>query len=713
MAMFDAPLPPSGSRAVLLARYSDSHQNPLSADDQLAVLREDCARYGWAVVGEFKDEAKSGRYVGKRIGYIEAMAMTVAGLADVICVFQLDRLGRNSRELHDAKNRLQDADAVIYTHDHGVMDRIQFALFAEMAQIESERLSERVTRGRRAAAERGQFMGSAPYGYRVVVARDANGEPLLNSRGVQIRDIEIDPVTSKVVLRIHEDFDAGKSAYEIARALTREGVPTPRGGQIWHPNTIRGHETRSGVLRNPIAIGEMLNCKVKTKLDERTGRITRRKNDVAKVVKTDAPWLRIVPQDLWDRNQERLSGAVPSKLVDRRRPVHLLTGLSKCGVCGGPFVQVSAKMGCYAHKFGDCPNERKVRRQDLERVVLEGLVQRVAHSTVVTWFIPEYVRERGVANAEQEDRHQLAIQRLAEVNREIENLIAQARAGAKGYAAQLINEDLEKSGAEKERLARLVRAGAQAQPSVPLTSENLVSRMHELLDNLAIELEGDERDATRARDTIRRLITKVTVTPLKDRGGRPNGRNTGAVRVTVEGEVSKLVDKAMLDRKIMHSPVNSDVHDLSIATFEYYVDLDRLLSPREQAVWRDAEVIAKMLDVADWPVLFREMIEAMNERGREPTPLEREADETRARIALAKFRHDDWVHGVHLGRYEWGWVWSARKLTDDQWRERFRRSSEKLPPPEEGVRATGQIGVISLSGPEAYVVTIGPRRQKK
>ena len=174
--MFNSVLPPAGSRAVLLGRYSSHFQNPLSADDQIAVLRQDCARLGWQVVAEFTDKAKSGRSVAGRAGYLEAMATAEAGGVDVICVFHLDRLGRNARELHDAKYRLNDVDAVIYTHGQGIMDRLQFALYAEMAQIESERISERTRRGRRAAAERGRFLGDAPYGYRLAAEVDANGE---------------------------------------------------------------------------------------------------------------------------------------------------------------------------------------------------------------------------------------------------------------------------------------------------------------------------------------------------------------------------------------------------------------------------------------------------------------------------------------------------------------------------------------------------------
>jgi recombinase len=42
-----------------------------------------------------------------------------------------------------------------------------------------------------------------------------------------------------VVDRIYDEHQSGKSFGEIARGLTREGVPTAHGGRRWWPSTIR------------------------------------------------------------------------------------------------------------------------------------------------------------------------------------------------------------------------------------------------------------------------------------------------------------------------------------------------------------------------------------------------------------------------------------------------------------------------------------------
>lgn len=150
----------------------------------------------------------------------------------------------------------------------------------------------------------------------------------------------------------------------------------------------------AGLLRNPMLIGQIIHGKVTTEYDEKTGRVKKMRGDVAKRIEHDAPWLRIVPQEVWDRNQERLSKRPPSKLRDRRRPSYLLSGLVKCGVCGGPFNQIAVKMGCTTHRMKACSNGRRVKREDLERVVFEGLTARLAQPHIIQWFIPEYVRER-------------------------------------------------------------------------------------------------------------------------------------------------------------------------------------------------------------------------------------------------------------------------------------------------------------------------------
>lgn len=693
-------LPGPGARAVLLARFSTNQQNPLGADDQIRVLLEDCERLGWIVVGTFKDEGKSGRSIKNRTGYLEAMAMAAAGEVDVVAVYHLDRLGRDARELHDAKNRLEDANAVIFTHDKGVMGRLEFALYAEMAQLESDKLAERTTRGRLAAAERGKFMGDVPYGYELVPELDEKGQPVFNRRGVPIRKIALNAETSKVVLRVNLDFDAGLSPHQIAVALTREGVPTPEGGPIWHPNTIVGvARSMSGLLRNPLIVGRYIHGKVRNERDPKTGDLKKFKANAADMIEHDRPDLRIVPQDVWDRNQERLADRPPSKLRDRRRPSYPLSGLIKCGVCGGSYVQVSTTMGCSAHRLKACSNDRRVRRQDLEQAVLDGLTMRLGQPEVMTWMIPHYRQERGPASDAAGERRARAIKRLAELNDEIDSIRQQLKLNPKPHTRQFLNEELEPLLATKAQFEKEVARPAP-QAAAELTDAYIIQRFEALLKDLGGALQGDERDAARARDIVRSLITSVKVEPFDGYGGRPDGKGGRGLRVYIEGEISRLVERATLERKIMHVRGAGDMHDLPLATFYLYVDLFQPKTPEEQQLWRDVALIGRMLDDADRPILFSEMIDAMNDAEVELSPEQREAHETRARIALAQYRRGEWAKAIRIGRTH-GWVWAEREITDDEWRERFDKRSA----------ATGPIGIIRLGAPDAAVVLIRTARR--
>lgn len=686
--MFNNPTPPPGSRVLILGRYSSNLQNPMSADDQIRVCTDRCKQLGWEIVGVYKDEAKSGRSIAKRTGYLDMMAAAEAGLADVICVFALDRLGRNARELHHARDRLSDIEVAIFTLDRGVMSRLEFAIYAEMAQMESERIADRTTRGQRFAASRGRIMGDISYGYRKVAV--VPGEDPANEQR-----LEIDPVTSKVVLRVHQDYDAGISPFQIARDLTAEGVPTPEGNKNWHSNTILGSKRSGcGLLRNPIYVGRAVFGKVKTTYDAKTGKITKHKTSVADRIEHEAPWLRIIPDDLWERNQSQLeerSFELPSR---GRRPDYLLSGRVRCGVCGHPYALVATKMGCTARRVGACNNRRRVARQDLERIVLDGLTLRLAQSSVIEWFVPEYVREYEAATQDGVDRAERNAVRLADVTREIDNLVKQMKVGASGRAAQILNENLESLCDEKERLSRDLRVASPTH-DLDISPGDVTRRLGDLLDELGVALQGNERDATRAKEIIRSFIEKVTITPIEPTG-RPDGRGTGAVRVTVDGKITTLLDHALLDRKILHRHSAGDVQGLPIASFRLYVDLTRDLSDEQEGIWGDVAVLGRLLDDAEYPVLTESVLEAMNDRNRSPTLAEMETDERRTRLALAQLKRDRWIRSIRLGA-TFGWVWNDVELTDDEWRDRYDRRDEFKPP----------IGIVRTSPPAAHVIVVG------
>ena len=513
------------------------------------------------------------------------------------------------------------------------------------------------------------------------------------------RRVEVDEPAAAIVLRINHDYAAGMSPVQIATALTAEGLPSPEGKPVWSPSTILGTKrSGNGLLRNPFYVGHNIFGKTKVRLESKTGKFIKTKAATEDMVHNDAPWLRILPDELWRQVQDILNERTFTPARLNRRPDYLLSGLTKCGMCGGAFALTTARLGCANHRVKACDNPRRVVREDLERVVLEGLRGRIAQANIIDWFLPEYLQKAERAAQENAGREALQRARREEVDREIENVLKQVRAGAAGYAAKLINGNLESLGLEQERLTRELRAAKPAPPP-PLSTEAAVEKLHALLDNLGVALQGDERDATRARDIIRAFIQRIVVMPIASEG-RQDGRGCGLVRVTVERAISTLVDQALANGKTLHSRSAEAVQGLPTLTFRYYVDLDRRLSDQQEGVYADQAVLARLLEEADLPAHYRDLVAALNDLGREPTPAEIALLERRADFAMRSLRRNEWVRSVGQGA-EARWVWEGRGLSDEAWLDRLRHPEAFTPP----------VGIVGISPPEAYVVVIGPGSQ--
>ena len=150
-------------------------------------------------------------------------------------------------------------------------------------------------------------------------------------------------------------------------ALNAEGVPGPRGG-AWGPSTIHGNRRRgTGILNNELYLGRLVWNRLRYVKDPVTGRRVSRANAEADLVVQEVPELRIIDDALWAAAKARQKdlearGRPDSSdepgFWDRRRPRFLLSGLMRCGVCGGGYSKISAHLfGCsMARNKGTCDN---------------------------------------------------------------------------------------------------------------------------------------------------------------------------------------------------------------------------------------------------------------------------------------------------------------------------------------------------------------------
>jgi DNA invertase Pin-like site-specific DNA recombinase len=210
-----APGVRKGNRAVVYIRVSTDEQSA-----SIEAQRETCTRLaqqrGYAVVREYIDENVSGAIpIEKRPALVQALKALADDQADRLIVAKLDRLARNVRVA------LEIYEDYAQRHGWGILfgdmdvdtstavGKMQLSMFASVARFERDRISERTREALAVKRAQGVRLGRPP-----------NLPP-------------------EIIERIVADREAGWSLRAIASRLTRDGVATAQGGQLWYASTVR------------------------------------------------------------------------------------------------------------------------------------------------------------------------------------------------------------------------------------------------------------------------------------------------------------------------------------------------------------------------------------------------------------------------------------------------------------------------------------------
>jgi DNA invertase Pin-like site-specific DNA recombinase len=327
--------------AIVYVRQSSPQQvleNRESRERQYA-LAQLAQRLGWPaerVVIIDEDQARSGRWADNRSGYQRLMTEVTLSHVGIVLGLELSRVSRSNAEWH----RLIDVCGIFHTllcDQDGVYDaldgndRLLLGMKSALSEYELITMRNRLLRGSRNKAERGELFLSVPLGYLKTPAGEVIQEPDEQARGM--------------IQLVFEKFEELGSAYAVFRYLVvndlRLGFRRHRGGRIgeleWRPpspNRILS------ILRHPIYAGAYAYGMHRAGTrDPATGRSEGGKWFVPP---EELPVLlkdRLPAYISWDRylaNLERLernrslrgSQGVP------KRGEALLPGLVVCGKCG-------------------------------------------------------------------------------------------------------------------------------------------------------------------------------------------------------------------------------------------------------------------------------------------------------------------------------------------------------------------------------------------
>ena len=531
-------------RAVIYARYSTDLQSEASIEDQVRLCTARIEREGWRLVESYADRATSGAST-LRPGYQRMLRDAQAGRFDVVIAEALDRLSRDQEHVAALHKQLGFAGVRLITLTEGEINELHVGLKGTMNALFLKDLAAKTRRGLEGRVRSGKSGGGICYGYDVVRAVDAQGNPVRGDR-------TIDAAEAAVVVRIFEAYRTGRSPRQIARMLNDEGIAGP-GGRPWGDTTIRGNTLRgTGVLHNELYVGRLVWNRQRFIKDPATGRRVARLNPPEAWVVQEVPDLRIVDDALWTAVQERLTGvresprvvkARASEFWKHRRPQTLLTGLVHCGCCGGLMAtQGQDYLGCStARRQGTCTNRKLVRRGAIETVILEGLRERLMRPDMVAAFAEAFVEETNRQRKEAEVVTRATARELAEVERKLDGLVDAIAGGLRSSSLQRSLDELE---ARKAVLEERIRETAAPQPYLhPNLAELYRQKVVALTDLLA-----SPDDGTEALELVRSLIERVDV--------RPEGKGW---EVGLIGAIADMIKLATNAEAFVREPLKSSV----------------------------------------------------------------------------------------------------------------------------------------------------------
>lgn len=527
-------------RSFSYARFSSDDQNRASITDQFRNCRELAQRKGWAFLEHLNqvDEELTGRtkFGRKGLEAVLVIAKAKPRIVDRLICDDTSRLGRNAAEtLQTAKILLFHGIGLYFVEDGlDSSDQSFWENFCRKAVGDegySRSMGAKIKRGRRGRFLRGYNPGGGCYGYRNIPVFDHTRKGYYGMPFVTGVRQEIDPETSQIVMRIFTAYANGMSYKEVAAMLNAEGIPTSQGPRskrlpTWSRTAI------NSMLSNTRYIGKLSWGTTVEKIDPESGRRVREDVPQEQWDTREAPELRIISEELWNKVQAVRSQKVNvgvqntggmSRTEASRR--YLLSSLMDCGVCGGNMNVATSnptRYGCTNHRNRGkevCVNRTTVRQDALEKAFVGALSDKLRADdlredliqTLYAHLVKEMLLEQETDKTALEQRDEMVANRARYLRHKANLLQAIREEGG----CRSLYEDLKEVEGKIARIDERL-AAEKREPAKPITVDEVrefvnghVHRFEELLMGSAEQLKAE----------FQRRITSLTLTPGVDEQG--------------------------------------------------------------------------------------------------------------------------------------------------------------------------------------------------
>ncbi len=337
---------PSRRAAIYIRVSTDRQEEGTSLESQEERCRQYAVANGYGVQKVYR-EVHTGAELWERPEMRALLESIRRREVDAVVAYALDRLSR--KQVHTAiiVDECERAGvALLFVTEEFEKSAVgEFIRSAKAfaAELEREKIKERMMRGKESRARAGKLLGGhrALYGYRF---RDAERSAY-----------DIDPLTGPVVKRIFAAALAGSGTRQIAHQLTRDRIPTAAGSERWSSGMI------GRILTHPSYTGEARAYRHKTAV---------RKNatNVRMVLRPEEEQIRLpagtipplIDRATFEAVQERLKRNAAESIRSSRAPEKFLlrAGFVYCGYCGRRVASVACRQ-----KAGAAPRYRYVTVQ--------------------------------------------------------------------------------------------------------------------------------------------------------------------------------------------------------------------------------------------------------------------------------------------------------------------------------------------------------------
>jgi site-specific DNA recombinase len=521
----------------IYARYSTDRQDARSIEDQVRRCRAHATAHGYRVVAQYQDAAVSGAHTHRADMQRLLAAARSNGSAPFRAVL-VDDLSRLSRDLgntwqivfHDlASADVKVVDVTTGLASDGAGARLTFGAMALVNDTFLQLVRTETHRGLEGRALGGFWTGGRCYGYATI--SEENPPDAEHPR----KRIVIDPSEAVVVLRVFQLFAEGFALKKIAATLNEQGLAAPNdGGRGNKHGRGWGHTTIRSMLRNERYTGRFVwNQSKWTRVAGRKSRRRVTRPESEWIVHTQAE-LAIIPNDLWAQVQacfRRVYAKGRGRPPGTGRHVHLVSGLLRCGACGGSMTVVSRRMkagvpytrfGCTAHASRGsaiCANALTVSERKASHTLVNALKEKLDQPELIRRFVSSFANR--VASLERGDDSEVqSLERKVRASQvRIANLTESlAKIGWSDAVASKLREEEERLGRLKAERSSTASAESHRRPVPhPTAIAGYLRNLFTLL----------ETDAVRGRELLSRFVSPVVMTPETE-GPARRYRATGA-----------------------------------------------------------------------------------------------------------------------------------------------------------------------------------------